>query len=132
MGGFIAVIRSKQKSAFERHFTMNQSALLSIANDLNHDQTRVLMVLLADRDYENFIYISQVEMAEEFNVQKKHVNRDIKNIIEFSLLLEGPKIGISKVYRLNHHFGWKGTITNHKKNLSSRLSLITGGLANDI
>ncbi|WP_249265868.1 hypothetical protein [Serratia proteamaculans] len=55
LGGFIAVIRSKQKSAFERHFTMNQSALLSIANDLNHDQTRVLMVLLADLDYESFI-----------------------------------------------------------------------------
>jgi hypothetical protein len=65
-------------------------------------------------------------------VQKKHVSRDIKNIIEFGLLLEGPKIGRSKIYRLNYLFGWKGTITNHQKNLSSRLSLITGGLANDI
>ncbi|CAI1967403.1 Uncharacterised protein [Serratia proteamaculans] len=55
LGGFVGVIFSKQKSAFERHFTMNQSALLSIENDLNHDQTGVLMVLLADLDYENFI-----------------------------------------------------------------------------
>jgi hypothetical protein len=65
-------------------------------------------------------------------VQKKHVSRDIKKLIEFGLLFESPKIGRNKIHRLNHHLGWKGTITNHKKDLSSRLSLITGGLANDI
>lgn len=132
LGGFVAMIRPKQKSAFERHFTMNQSALLSIANDLNHDQTRVLMALLADLDYENFIQVAQIEIAEALNMQKTHVSRAIKKLIEFGIILEGPKIGRSKTYRLNPQFGWKGTITNHKKALSSRLTLINGGLANDI
>ncbi len=45
LGGFVAVIRPKQKSAFQRHFTMNQAALITIANELNHDQMRVLMAL---------------------------------------------------------------------------------------
>ncbi|PHL63237.1 hypothetical protein BMR52_20520, partial [Escherichia coli] len=27
VGGFVAVIRPKQKSSFQRHFTMNQDAL---------------------------------------------------------------------------------------------------------
>ncbi|MGL5280489.1 MAG: hypothetical protein ACRC8W_01810, partial [Plesiomonas shigelloides] len=53
IGGFVAVIRPKQKSSFERHFTMNQAALITIANELNHDQMRVLMALLASLDYEN-------------------------------------------------------------------------------
>lgn len=43
LGGFIAVIRPKQKSSFQRHFTMNQVAMLTIANELNYDQMRVLM-----------------------------------------------------------------------------------------
>ena len=40
LGGFVAVIRPKQKSSFQRHFTMNQAALITIANELNHDQMR--------------------------------------------------------------------------------------------
>ena len=34
---------------------MNQAALITIANELNHDQMRVLMALLAELDYENYI-----------------------------------------------------------------------------
>ena len=34
IGGFVAVIRPKQKSAFQRHFTMNQDALRILAKEL--------------------------------------------------------------------------------------------------
>ncbi len=41
LGGFVAVIRPKQKSAFQRHFTMNQAALITIANELtSNDRSR--------------------------------------------------------------------------------------------
>ncbi|MEL6092848.1 helix-turn-helix transcriptional regulator [Plesiomonas shigelloides] len=129
IGGFVAVIRPKQKSSFERHFTMNQAALITIANELNHDQMRVLMALLASLDYENYIQIAQVEIAEALRMQKTHVSRAIKNLIEFGIILEGPKIGRSKTYRLNPQFGWKGTITNHKKALKNGLRVIQGGLS---
>lgn len=49
---------------------MNQSALLSIANDINHDPTSVLMVLLTDLDNVNYIQINQVEIAEGLNMKK--------------------------------------------------------------
>lgn len=129
LGGFVAVIRPKQKSSFERHFTMNQTALISIANELNHDQTRVLMAMLAELDYENYIQIAQIDIAEALRMQKTHVSRAVKYLIEFGIIMEGPKIGRSKTYRLNPQFGWKGTVTNHKKALKNGLSVIDGGLS---
>lgn len=127
LGGFVAVIRPKQKSSFQRHFTMNQAALITIANELNHDQMRVLMALLADLDYENYIQVAQIDIANALNMQKTHVSRAVKNLIEFGVIIEGPKIGRSKTYRLNPQFRWKGTISNHKKALRNDLSVIQGG-----
>ncbi|ATI93582.1 hypothetical protein H0K13_004467 [Salmonella enterica] len=127
LGGFVAVIQPKQKSSFERHFMMNQAALLSIANDLNHDQTRVLMALLADLDYENYIQVAQVDISNALNMQKTNVSRAVKNLIEFGIIIEGPKIGRGKTYRLNPQFGWKGTVKNHKKAIKNGLSVINGG-----
>ncbi|KLU14977.1 MULTISPECIES: helix-turn-helix domain-containing protein [Xenorhabdus] len=129
IGGFVAVIRPKQKSSFERHFTMNQAALKIIATELNHEQTKVLMILLADLDYENYIQIAQVDICESLKMNKASVSRAIKNLIEFGIILEGPKIGRSKTYRLNPQFGWKGTVSNHKKALKNGLSVIQGGKA---
>ncbi|EIT8513500.1 hypothetical protein L3L93_004372 [Salmonella enterica] len=126
LGGFVAVIQPKQKSSFERHFMMNQAALLSIANDLNHDQTRVLMALLADLDYENYIQVAQVDISNALNMQKTNVSRAVKNLIEFGIIIEGPKIGRGKTYRLNPQFGWKGTVKNHKKAIKNGLSVING------
>ncbi len=127
LGGFVAVIRPKQKSSFERHFTMNQAALKIIATELNHEQTQVLMMLLADLDYENYIQVAQIDIAESLGMKKPNVSKAVKNLIEFGIILEGPKIGRSKTYRLNPQFGWKGTVSNHKKALKNGLSVIQGG-----
>ncbi len=127
LGGFVAVIRPKQESSFERHFTMNQAALKIIATELNHEQTKVLMMLLADLDYENYIQVAQIDIAESLGMKKPNVSKAVKNLIEFGIILEGPKIGRSKTYRLNPQFGWKGTVSNHKKALKNGLSVIQGG-----
>ena len=37
---------------------MHQAALITISNELNHDQMRVLMALLAELDYENYIQVA--------------------------------------------------------------------------
>ncbi len=129
LGSYVAVIRPKQKSTFQRHFTMNQEALLAIANELNHEQTRVLMALLTELDYENFIQVAQIEIAEKLKMKKENVSRAIKNLIKFGIIFEGPKIGRSRSYRLNPEFGWKGTVSNHKKALKNGLSVIQGGKA---
>ena len=125
--GFVAVVRPKEKSSFERHFTMNQAALMTLANELNHEQTRVLLALLAHLDYENYIQVSQVDIAEGLKMKKANVSRAVKNLLDFEIVLEGPKIGRSKTYRLNPNFGWKGSISNHKKVIQHGFSVIDGG-----
>ncbi|ECJ2098818.1 hypothetical protein ACI5M7_005093, partial [Salmonella enterica subsp. enterica serovar Typhimurium] len=59
--------------------------------------------------------------------KKSAVSRAIRHLLEFGIILEGPKIGRSKTYRLNPQFGWKGTVSNHKKALKNGLSIIQGG-----
>ena len=57
---------------------MNQAALITIANELNHDQMRVLMALLADLDDENYIQVAQIDIADTLKMQKTHVSRAVK------------------------------------------------------
>lgn len=126
--GFVAVIRPKQKSSFQRHITMNQDTMIAMANDLNHEQFRVMFILLADLDYENYIQISQTEVANALNMQKTNVSRAIKNLLLKGILIEGRKVGRSKTYRLNPSYGWKGTIKNHDAALKHGLTVINGGI----
>ena len=51
IGGIVAVLRPKQKSAFQRHVTMNEDALWILAKELTGEQFEVLMVMLANLDY---------------------------------------------------------------------------------
>ncbi|WP_244570085.1 helix-turn-helix domain-containing protein [Escherichia coli] len=103
LGGFVAGIRPKQKSSFQRYFMVNQAASLTIANELNHDQMRVLMVLLAGLNYENYIQVAQMDIAYALKMQKTNVSRAIKNLIYFGVILEGPKDGCNKNYRVKIH-----------------------------
>lgn len=128
LGGFVAVVRPKQKSAFQRHFTMNQAALELLAKTLTGEQFKVLMMLLASLDYENFIQVAQADIAEKLEMQKTNISRSVKRLINLGVIIEGPKIGKSKSYRLNPHFGWKGSVSNHKKALKHGLSVIDGGI----
>lgn len=106
---------------------MNQDALKILANKLNYEQFRVLMMLLADLDYENYIQITQQSIAESLDMQKSNVSRAVKGLLDLQIVLEGPKVGRSKTYRLNEQFGWKGTVSNHKRALKNGLSVINGG-----
>ena len=129
VGGFVAVIRPNQKSAFQRHFTMNQDALRILAKELTGEQFKVLMLMLADLDYENFIQIAQADIADTLEMQKTNVSRAVRALLDVGVIFEGPKVGRSKTYRLNEQFGWKGTASNHKKALKNGLSVIQGGRA---
>ncbi len=122
LDGVLVWVPKKRKSPFERHFTMNQDALKILAKELNHEQFKVLMMLLADLDYENYIQVTQQDIADSLEMKKSNVSRAVKGLIDLRIVLEGPKVGRSKTYRLNEQFGWKGTIPNHNKALKKRMA----------
>lgn len=137
LDGFIAVIQPKQHNGFSGWFAMNQSALKAIRQaGLQGRDYDVLFCLLECLDFENLIQVSQQDIANELQMERTHVNRSIKRLVELGLILEGPKVGRSRTYRLNPGFGWKGSAKHHREALEERarargLDIIQGGKDHD-
>jgi len=123
--GKLVFVPEKKRNGFgEGWVAMNQEVLQIFAtSDLSGRDFKVLMKLLSILDFENLIQVSQADLAEELGMQRTNINRSIKVLINMQAVLEGPKIGRSKTYRLNPYFGWKGSSKNHKKALESHLRL---------
>ena len=80
--------------------------------------------MLARLDYENLIQVNQAEVAEQVGMNRHNVNRSIKKLIELGVVLEGVKIGVSRSYRLNPNFGWKGSAKGHREALHEHLKIV--------
>ena len=70
------------------------------------------------------IQVSQADIARELDMHRQHVQRSIKRLIQLGIILEGVKIGISRSYRLNPSFGWKGSAKGHREALHEHLKVI--------
>ena len=91
-----------------------QDAFIEIAKDktLTGETKSVLMYLLGKLDFENFILMTQAEIAKELDLKKQNVSRAIRTLVERGIILEGPKVSRSRGYRINHDLGWKGNLKN--------------------
>ncbi len=114
----VAVPRKVPNGFAEGWLAMAQNAMEMLAtSDLRGDDLRVLLLLMARLDFENLISLEQTAIADKLGMHKQSVNRSIKRLIDIGCLLEGPKIGRSRTYRLNPNYGWKGSAKNHQKAL---------------
>lgn len=117
----------------ERWFMAFQDALIDIAKDqeLTLEHKNVLFYLFGTLDFENYIQKSQIDIAQALGMQKQNVSRAMKLLVSKQILLEGPKVGRSKCYRLNPNYGWKGKVKNLEKYQKDEnrkaLELIQGG-----
>ena len=109
--GFVAYVVPKRKNGFGQGWlamAQNGAEILAQSN-LSGNDFKVLMKLLSVLDYENLIQVSQADIARELDMHRQHVQRSIKRLLELGIVLEGVRIGISRSYRLNPNFGWKGS-----------------------
>ena len=115
----IVAVRQKLGNGFcDGWLAMAQNALEMLAtSDLQGADLRVLMMLLARLDFENYICISQTELAEALGMKQPNVSRSIKKLLELGILLDGPRFGRVRTYRLNPAYGWRGSAKNHRKAL---------------
>lgn len=113
----------------ERWFMAFQEAFEEIAKDkeITIEPRRVLDYLFSKLDFENYIQISQKDIAEALGMQKGNVSRAIKLLTEKRIVLEGPKVGRSKYFRLNQNYGWKGKVETLQKSRRDQFKLIDGG-----
>ena len=80
---------------------MNQDAVRILAKELAGEQFKVLLLMLADLDNENFIQIAQADITETLRMQKANVSRAVRSLLDFGVIFEGPEVGRSKTYWLN-------------------------------
>ena len=76
---------------------------------------RVLMALCAVLDFENFIQLSQSDLAKLIGMKKENVNRAMAELFERGIVIKGMKVGRSLTYRLSPTFGFKTKGSNFTK-----------------
>jgi len=141
----LALVVPKRKNGFDRHFTMNQDAMLFLARgkleetakaNLGADAYRVLFAVLSVVDFENWIQFNQSEMADMIGMKRQNFGRAVRKLEAIEVMQRGPKVGRAVSCRLNPGFGWKGSAKNPLKaidrNLRQRMdarnmSVVDGG-----
>ena len=114
--GFVAYISPRRKNGFQKGWiAMSQThALDRLANAGLTGQTyRVLLKLLAKVEFENYIVVSQAEMAKELEMNQPNFARALSALVNEGVILRGPKVGRMGSLKLNPEYGWKGTAKNH-------------------
>lgn len=113
----LAILYPKRVNGFTGWVAMAQEGLLEILSyydQLKGEGLRVLLSALAVLDFNNVIEINQSEIAKKINMRASHFNRSWKKLVQLGIILEIPRAGRTKAYRLNPIYGWKGSSTSHK------------------
>jgi hypothetical protein len=102
--------RSKTPYAPGKWFMANQEGWDALARDpdLTLRSRRVLDFLFGRLDFENWILVSQAEIAKELEIHRPDVSKAIKQLCDKGILFKGPKTGRSLTFRLNPKYGYKG------------------------
>ena len=106
-----------------------QDSFEEIAKDpeLTLEPKNVLFYLYSKLDFENFIQQTQMDIAEGLGMKKQQVSRAMKLLTAKGIVLEGPKVGRSRCYRLNPNYGWKGKVKTLQEARKEQLKIIQGG-----
>ena len=111
-----AVVPIRQKHIGGGFFMGIQEGFLHLAkSNLTLEETRIIMLLFSKLDFENWLRISQSDIAKELDMQRSNISRAIKRLVEKGILHKGPKVGTSWTYRLDPSFGWKGKASKKKQ-----------------
>lgn len=103
----------KKKNLGKDWLAVYQSALKTLAKwDLPGEQYRIMLELLSETDFDNYIRISQKDLANELNMHQANVARAIKGLKDKNIIVEGPRAGLNKTYRLNPYIAHKGKDRN--------------------
>ena len=99
--------------------------------DMTGENYKVLFYLYSKLDFENFIQQSQKEIGEGLGIRTEHISRAMKMLIQKQIVLEGPKVGRSKCYRLNPNYGWKGKVKTLQEHRREQFQVIQGGIGKE-
>ena len=115
--GALVWIPRKPKSQFGKDwFQMAQDTLKTINSkrkELGFEGVVVFNSLMARLDFENFIQVSQSEIAKELEMKPSNVSRAVKKLLDLGFIRRGPKVGHSSTFQLHPDLAWKGKPKAH-------------------
>ena len=103
------VCKKKAPARGLNRMTFLLDSMEAIAKDGNLNQTdlKVLLFLLSQMDFENWIHIPLAMMSKRLGVAAPHISTSINNLVEYRYITK-EKVGRSNYYRFNPEMGWKG------------------------
>ena len=113
--------REIQQDGFYTMFSFGSERIAQVEG-LTGTDYRVLFQLLSHLQFENWINVSQVTIAEELQIQKPHISKSIRKLIEKGIIekQKDPQDKRRIRYRLNPEYGWRGDADQWKKEINSR------------
>lgn len=126
-GAAIFISKPRMNGFSEGFLTMGQAAADVAAEffaraELTGKDAAVLFRLIALLDMHNFLEVNQADLAKSLKMQRPHVARSIRQLVKLEILLQGPRNGIVRTYKLNPSFGWKGPNKKHKDAIIEEMS----------
>ena len=99
----------------EKFFMLFQDPIGDLAMDreMTGESLRLLLFLVSRMDFENYINISQMEISDALGIARSSICRAMKVLIAKDIVLVTGK-GMTKRYRLNPVYGWKGKARNYR------------------
>lgn len=112
-------------------FVQWQEATLLLAQNKSLTLTdwRVIAVLQAKLDFDNWIRLSHADIGQAIDVARPHVSKSMQRLVALNVVLVGPCTRNVKTYRLNPDLLFKGTMRNAVKARrdAPRLTVVEGG-----
>jgi DNA-binding transcriptional ArsR family regulator len=109
------LVEIKKKYITGGFFMAMQEGFTHIAKlGLTGEQLSVLMIIFGKLDFENWLKMSQQEIADQLGMKKPNVSRSMAVLVEKGIIHKGPKVGTSCTYRLDPSFGLKGRAKNER------------------
>jgi hypothetical protein len=124
-GGVLVYVPQRAKIR-EGWFMGFQAGFMELAKDaeLQGQPLRVLVALFAKLDFENYIALSQADLARDLNMGRNRVNEALSKLKARGVILPGPKVGTAQTYRLNPGYAWKGNVKNLEAARKSHLKVV--------
>jgi hypothetical protein len=105
----VTSLSKDEKPVFERvGFSKKVRAIhrkLAIDTELDGVDLRVFLYLTDCLDFENFLQAPQAEIAGVLGRRAEHIARSMAKLKAKRVVIAGPRVGRSAVWRLNPDFG---------------------------
>ena len=117
-GYFVYIAYPKPKITGNRWMMTFQDSLAKIAtdDDMTGQALKVMLLLMSELEFENYITIKQVTIAEKLKIYKSDVSKAMRLLVDKGIILK-IKEGTTTGYKLNPHYGWKGQVSNRNKEI---------------